>query len=195
MRWMWIDRVLEFLPGERALAVKGVSFSEEHMHDHFPGDAVRLGMPVMPASLVIEGMAQISGILVGKTLAFRDKVVLAKVSLAELVADAVPGDTIRHATVIERIDDTGASTRGTVTIVRPTPSGVVEIPMGRIDLMFACVDRNRSGLRFPEHNFVLTEAFVTLLRTSGFDVSDTDVRDVPSNGVVPERTAVQHITP
>jgi 3-hydroxyacyl-[acyl-carrier-protein] dehydratase len=139
----------------------------------------------MPASLVIEGMAQISGILVGKTLEFRDKVVLAKVSLAELTADALPGDTVRHATTIERFDETGASTRGTVTILRPTASGAEEIPMGRIDLMFACVDRNRSGLRFPEHNFVLTEAFRTLLRTSGFAVPDADLRDAAGHLLIP----------
>lgn len=187
MRWMWIDRVLEFVPGERAVAIKAVSFSEEHMHDHLPADPGkdRVALPIMPASLVIEGMAQISGVLIGKTLAFSDKVVLAKVSVAELIADAIPGDTLRHTTAIERIDETGASTRGTVTIIRPGVSGPTEIPMGRIDLMFACVDRNRSGLRFPEHNFVLTDAFRTLMRSSGFAVTDPDVSGTPGHLLVP----------
>jgi len=60
MRWYWIDKFLEFESGSRAKAVKNVSLSEEHLHDHFPG------FPVMPASLMIEGMAQTGGILLGE---------------------------------------------------------------------------------------------------------------------------------
>ncbi len=197
MRWMWIDRVLEFVPGDHAVAVKVVSFSEEHLHDHLPAIPARSfpALPIMPASLIIEGMAQISGILVGRTLEFRDKVVLAKVSLAELIADALPGDTLRHETAIERIDETGASTKGIVTLIRPTASGAETIPLGRIDLMFACVDRNRAGLRFPEHNFVLTDAFRTLLSTSGFGVSETDLRNTVNDVVVPERLPRHHVAP
>ncbi len=42
MRWFWIDRFVEFVPGSRAKAVKNVTLAEEHLHDHFPG------FPVMP---------------------------------------------------------------------------------------------------------------------------------------------------
>jgi len=194
---MWVDRILEFVPGERAVSVKAVSLSEEHLHDHLPACPARglTNLPAMPASLVIEGMAQTAGILVGCTLGFREKVVLAKVSLAELRADAMPGDTIRHATTIERLDETGASTRGEVTIIRPTALGAQTFPLGRIDLMFAFVDRNRAGLRFPEHNFVLTEGFLTLLRTSGFPVPDSQVQDAPGNIVVPQRPTRHHVAP
>jgi hypothetical protein len=38
--------------GRRAVAVKCVTLAEDHLHDHFPGFAI------MPASLMIEGMAQ-----------------------------------------------------------------------------------------------------------------------------------------
>ena len=60
MRWMWIDQIVEFQPSKRMTAVKNVSLSEEHLHDH-----IIAGSPVMPASLMIEGMAQTAGILVG----------------------------------------------------------------------------------------------------------------------------------
>ena len=36
--------------------------------------------------------------------------------------------------------------------------------------MFSHIDRNRSGLPFPKHNFVFGEGFKTLIRTSGFDI-------------------------
>ena len=60
MRWYWIDRFLEFNSGRSCQSVKNVSLAEEHLHDHFPG------YPVMPASLIIEGLAQTGGILVGE---------------------------------------------------------------------------------------------------------------------------------
>ena len=52
MRWNWIDRILRHDPGERLDAIKVVSLSEDHLHEHF-SDA-----PCMPSSLMIEGMAQ-----------------------------------------------------------------------------------------------------------------------------------------
>src|SRR5262247_982065 len=96
MRWMWIDRVVSLEPGKRLVAVKHVSLAEEHLHDHFPADALGPAMPIMPASLIIEGMAQTAGILVGHAEDFREKVILAKVSKAELSEEAAPGYTLRY---------------------------------------------------------------------------------------------------
>ena len=64
MRWFWIDRFVEFVPRKRAKAVKNVSMAEEHLHDHWEA------YPIMPASLMIEGMAQTAGILVGEARNF-----------------------------------------------------------------------------------------------------------------------------
>ena len=65
MRWMWIDKIIDFEAGNRLSAVKNVSLSEEHLHDHFAADERFEAQPIMPASLIIEGMAQTAGILVG----------------------------------------------------------------------------------------------------------------------------------
>ena len=168
MRWMWIDRVIELDPGKRLVAIKNISLAEEHLHDHFEADAARglAALPVMPASLIIEGMAQSAGILVGHAGGFKEKVLLAKVSKVELDEDAAPGMTIRHTAVVERMDAAGASTKGTVELIDPTlPGSAREI--GRIDLMFSFIDQNMSGMSFPEHNFVFGEGFKTLLRMSG----------------------------
>jgi 3-hydroxyacyl-[acyl-carrier-protein] dehydratase len=51
MRWFWIDRFTEFVSGSHAVAVKGVSLAEDHLHEH------HAGYPIMPNSLVIEGVA------------------------------------------------------------------------------------------------------------------------------------------
>ena len=62
MRWIWIDRFVEFESGKRAVAIKNVTLAEDHLHDHFPG------WPTMPNSLITEGLAQTGGLLVGETL-------------------------------------------------------------------------------------------------------------------------------
>lgn len=175
MRWMWIDRIVELVPRERLVAIKHVSLAEEHLHDHFAaraaghggaGVAARVAMPIMPASLIIEGMAQTAGILVGHAEGFREKVILAKVSRAELSREATPGCTLRYTAVVQQLTPTGASTAGTVELLEPTRPGQTE-QIGQIDLMFSHIDQNMGGATFPSHNFVFSEGFRTLLRTSG----------------------------
>ena len=174
MRWMWIDRVVELVPRERLVAVKNVSLAEEHLHDHFAADPDRglPALPVMPASLIIEGMAQSAGILVGHAEDFREKVVLAKISRAELDRDAGPGMTLRYTATIERMDAIGASTKGVVELFAHASPDAGWVRVGSIDLMFSHLDNNMGaagsrGDAFPEHNFVFGESFKTLLRSSG----------------------------
>jgi 3-hydroxyacyl-[acyl-carrier-protein] dehydratase len=159
LRWLWIDRIISLEKGRRIAAVKNVSMAEDHLHDHFPG------APVMPASLIIEGMAQTAGILVGHAEDFREKVILAKVSKAELNEDVVPGYTIRYTASIRQIDKMGASTAGTVELIDPATGEARAI--GAIDLMFSHIDQNMAGTEFPEHNFVFSDLFRTLLESSG----------------------------
>ena len=88
MRWFWIDRFVEFQSGSHARAIKNVTLAEEHLHDHFPG------FPVMPGSLIIEGLAQTGGILLGEASRFENLVVLAKIPKMEFFGFACPGDTL-----------------------------------------------------------------------------------------------------
>lgn len=174
MRWMWIDRVIGLERGRRLVAVKSVSLAEEHLADHFAADPARglPAAPVMPSCLILEGMAQTAGILVGHAEDFREKVILAKISRAEIERDATPGTTLRYTAEIERMDAAGASTRGVIDLLdhgRPD-RGFVRI--GAVEMMFSHLDNNqggagRTGEGFPEHNFVFGESFKMLLRTSG----------------------------
>ena len=102
MRWFWIDRFIEFESGRRAKSVKAVTLAEDHLHDHFPG------FPVMPNSLVIEGIAQTGGLLVCEHNQFREKVVLAKISRARFYGLAVPGDTLTYTVDVGDIRKDGA---------------------------------------------------------------------------------------
>jgi len=149
MRWIWIDRFIEFVPGERAAAVKNVTLAEEHLHDHWEA------YPIMPASLMIEGMAQTAGILVGQARDFKEKVILAKIVKAEFDDLVTPGDQITYQARIETLTAGAAATSGTVL-----KNGR---PMGRIDLIFSHIDQNLAGVKFPDENFVFTGQFERLI--------------------------------
>ncbi|MCK5225526.1 MAG: beta-hydroxyacyl-ACP dehydratase [Planctomycetes bacterium] len=140
MRWIWIDKFVEFESGKRAVALKNVTLAEEHLHDHFPG------FPVMPECLMIEAMAQTAGILVGQARAFKEKVILAKIKKVVFFDYVKPGDTIKLEAEIESIAPEAASIGGKITRD--------EKLIAEIDLMFSHIDQNLAGKDFPEENFV-----------------------------------------
>ena len=53
-----VDRVVEYVPGEKAVAIKNVTFNEPQFQGHFPG------RPLMPGVLIVEAMAQVGGLIV-----------------------------------------------------------------------------------------------------------------------------------
>ncbi len=57
-----IDRVLEFQHGQSLVAIKNVSYNEPYFQGHFPN------RPVMPAVIILEAMAQATGILVLRSM-------------------------------------------------------------------------------------------------------------------------------
>lgn len=150
MRWIWIDKFVEFHSGKNAVAIKNVTLAEEHLHDHFPG------FPVMPETLMIEAMAQTAGILVGEAKNFKEKVILAKIKKAVFFHYVRPGDTIKLDAKIESITPEAASTTGKITCC--------ENLIAEIDLMFSHIDQNLAGKKFPDENFVFTGTFESLLR-------------------------------
>jgi len=59
--FLLIDKVIEFVVGERLTAIKNVSFNEPQFTGHFPNH------PIMPGVLIIEALAQATGILAFKS--------------------------------------------------------------------------------------------------------------------------------
>jgi 3-hydroxyacyl-[acyl-carrier-protein] dehydratase len=169
MRWIWIDKFEKFEPGVVAVALKNVSLAEEHLHDYVPG------FPVMPASLIIEGMAQTAGILVGAARNFQEKVILAKISNATFSRLVRPGEQIVYTARIANVNETGASIEGVVTVRTRVAGGgdgtsqLVEEPVGTIAMMFSHIDQNMAGLKFPEFNFVFNSQFMELFETYRWD--------------------------
>ena len=150
MRWIWIDRFEEFESGKRAVAIKNVSLAEEHLHDHFPG------YPIMPQSLMIEAMAQTSGILVGEARDFKEKVILAKVTKAVFHDLVRPGDQLHLEAQVENLADEAATVSGTIKCGAKL--------IAEIQLMFSHIDKNLAGMDFPEENFVFNDQFMSMLQ-------------------------------
>lgn len=163
---MWIDRIVSLDAGKRIVAIKNVSLAEEYLHDHFPSRGNAPAIPLMPASLIVEGMAQTAGILVGHMSGFREKVILAKVSLADLTSDVGPGQTMTYTAQVVQVGVAGVSTSGTVE-VKDSDRSHPSVRIGTIDLVFSYLDKNMAGEQFPEHNFVFGESFRTILATAG----------------------------
>ena len=103
MHWYWIDRFVLFESPKRAKAIKLVTLAEDHLHDHFPY------CHVMPASLIIEGVAQTGGLLVSEVNGYREKVVLGK--LPKFVFHntmAIAGDVLTYSVDVRNISRDGA---------------------------------------------------------------------------------------
>lgn len=142
MRWIWIDRFLEFAPGKSAKAVKNLSTAEDFFADHFPG------YPVMPGCLILEGLAQTGGILVGQANDYKEKVVLAKIQRAVFHREALAGEELTYAVELVHLRTEGASVQGTVH------SGGALV--AEADIFFAHLDQSRSKALFGDHNFVFS---------------------------------------
>src|SRR2546425_10535730 len=106
MRWIWIDRFLAFDRGKSARAMKNLSLAEDYFAEHFPGS------PVMPGSLILEGLAQTGGILVGEANDFREKVILAKIPRAQFHREALAGQQLIYEVELLHLRPEGAAVQG-----------------------------------------------------------------------------------
>ena len=98
--FLLIDRVIECIPGKSLVALKNVSINEPFFSGHFP---IR---PVMPGVLILEAMAQATGILAFKTVGDQpdDKSLyyLVGVDKARFKKPVEPGDQLRLEVTLNR---------------------------------------------------------------------------------------------
>ncbi|HEY0922143.1 3-hydroxyacyl-ACP dehydratase FabZ [Rheinheimera pacifica] len=89
--FLLIDRVLDFTPGESLTALKNVTINEPIFTGHFPG------MPIFPGVLILEALAQATGILGFKTVTERSEnelYLFAAIDEARFKKPVLPGDTM-----------------------------------------------------------------------------------------------------
>jgi len=105
MRFFLIDKITQWHVGTSAEAVKNVALSEDFFDDHFPR------RPVMPGVLILEGMAQLSGLLLEACLQEkygRDaKAVLTVLERTKFRDMVRPGDTLTYRTRVMAVHEAG----------------------------------------------------------------------------------------
>lgn len=86
-----VDKVVDLVPFESAVGVKGVTASEPHFQGHFPS------RPIMPGVLIIESMAQTAAVMVVSSLGPDSEgklVYFMSVEEAKFRRPVVPGDQL-----------------------------------------------------------------------------------------------------
>jgi 3-hydroxyacyl-[acyl-carrier-protein] dehydratase len=123
--------------------------AEDVFNEHFPG------YPIVPASLLLEGLAQTGGILVGEANDYREKVILAKIPKAQFHFDVVAGQELIYETKLIQLRDEGALVAGTIH--------ADESLLAEAEIYFAHLDQARSQQIFGDRNFVFSGELKNLL--------------------------------
>jgi 3-hydroxyacyl-[acyl-carrier-protein] dehydratase len=87
--FLLVDRVLEYEPKQRIVALKNVTVNEDFFNGHFPAK------PVMPGVLIIESMAQTAGLIMLSEEEHKGKIpYFTGIDKARFRKTIIPGDQI-----------------------------------------------------------------------------------------------------
>ena len=84
-----VDKVIEHIPGEKAIALKNITINEPQFQGHFPD------RPLMPGVLIVESMAQVGGLIVTQMPDIpKGLFVFAGINKVKFRKPVVPGDQL-----------------------------------------------------------------------------------------------------
>ncbi len=87
--FLMVDRVVELQGDARAVGIKNVTINEPYFQGHYPGQ------PIMPGVMILEAMAQLSGVLLSQRLEHTGKVaVLLSMDRVKMRRPVRPGDQL-----------------------------------------------------------------------------------------------------
>jgi 3-hydroxyacyl-[acyl-carrier-protein] dehydratase len=84
-----VDRIIDYVPGEKAIGIKNVTYNEPYFPGHIPGK------PLMPGVLMVEAMAQVGGVILTQLPGMRGKFfAFAGIDGVRFRRPVVPGDRL-----------------------------------------------------------------------------------------------------
>ncbi|MGB8028281.1 MAG: 3-hydroxyacyl-ACP dehydratase FabZ [Terracidiphilus sp.] len=110
--FLLIDRVIEFEPQKRIVAIKNVTMNEPFFQGHFPG------YPIMPGVLVVEAMAQAGALIMLSEIGDRDSklAVFTGIEKAKFRRPVTPGDQIRFEVEVLSFRSRAGRIQGRATV-------------------------------------------------------------------------------
>ena len=135
----------------------------------------------MPAALILEGLAQTGGILVGEANDFREKVVLAKIPRRVFHREVLAGEQLIYEVEILHLRPEGAS------VQRPRSCRTASL-VAEAEIFFAHLDQSRSQQLFGDHNFVFSGELKHVLGLAKVLADGTEAKVGPKRSdAVPKR--------
>jgi 3-hydroxyacyl-[acyl-carrier-protein] dehydratase len=114
VRFFLIDRITSWQPGRTAEAVKNVALSEDFFDDHFPLK------PIMPGVLILEGMAQLAGLLLEEGVTEQTgrklKALMSIVEKAKFRIPVSPGESLRYRAEVLSVNELGGKVSARATV-------------------------------------------------------------------------------
>ena len=103
MRFLLVDRILEYQNGKFATGSKDVTMSEDFLADHFPR------FPVMPGVLQLEAISQLASWLVFASRDYNVKGTLSELGNIRFKSYVKPGDQLTITVTFKSMDDEGVT--------------------------------------------------------------------------------------
>ncbi|MGL5195763.1 MAG: 3-hydroxyacyl-ACP dehydratase FabZ [Chroococcales cyanobacterium] len=93
-----VDRIIDYVPAQRAVGIKNVTFNEPHFQGHFPG------RPIMPGVLIVEAMAQVGGVVLTQFPGMEGSLFLfAGIDKVRFRRQVIPGDQLVMTAQVLRV--------------------------------------------------------------------------------------------
>jgi 3-hydroxyacyl-[acyl-carrier-protein] dehydratase len=109
--FLFVDRIIELEPGQRAVGIKNVTMGDHFFQGHFPD------YPVMPGVLIVEAIAQVGAVLMLSNEEYKDKIAFfAGIDNVRFKRQVKPGDTLRMEVEIGQIRRSIGTGTGQATV-------------------------------------------------------------------------------
>ncbi|HIK06381.1 MAG TPA: 3-hydroxyacyl-ACP dehydratase FabZ [Trichormus sp. M33_DOE_039] len=87
--FLLVDKIIDYVPGKRAVGIKNVTINEPQFQGHFPG------RPLMPGVLIVEAMAQVGGVVLRQLPEMEGGLfVFAGIDKVRFRRQVIPGDQL-----------------------------------------------------------------------------------------------------